>query len=60
MKDEAGVVFITLRSASPPTGYWWPNGAVFPSARAGQVDLPVAEMPGHFRPRGSPGARAAA
>ncbi|MBV8477213.1 MAG: IS701 family transposase [Acidobacteria bacterium] len=31
-----------------------------PSARAGQVDLPVAEMPRHFRPRGSPGARGAA
>ena len=31
-----------------------------PSARAGQVDLPVAEMPPKFRPRGSPGARGAA
>jgi hypothetical protein len=31
-----------------------------PSARAGQVDLPVAERPHHFRPRGSPGARGAA
>jgi SRSO17 transposase len=31
-----------------------------PSARAGQVDLPVAEMPRQFRPRGSPGARGAA
>ena len=31
-----------------------------PSARAGHVDLPVAEMPRHFRPRGSPGARGAA
>jgi SRSO17 transposase len=31
-----------------------------PSARAGQVDLPVPEMPPQFRPRGSPGARGAA
>jgi len=31
-----------------------------PSARAGHVDLPVAEPPRHFRPRGSPGARGAA
>jgi SRSO17 transposase len=31
-----------------------------PSARAGQVDLPVAETPRQFRPRGSPGARGAA
>jgi SRSO17 transposase len=31
-----------------------------PSARAGQVDLPVAEMPLQFRPRGSPSARGAA
>ena len=31
-----------------------------PSARAGQVDLPVAEMPLKFRPRGSPGTRGAA
>jgi SRSO17 transposase len=31
-----------------------------PSARAGQVDVPVAERPRHFRPRGSPGARGAA
>jgi len=31
-----------------------------PSARAGQVDLPVAQPPRHFRPRGSPGARGAA
>ena len=31
-----------------------------PSARAGQVDLPVAEGPRHFRPRGSPGTRGAA
>jgi SRSO17 transposase len=31
-----------------------------PSARAGQVDLPVPEMPRQFRPRGSPGARGAA
>jgi SRSO17 transposase len=31
-----------------------------PSARAGQVDLPVAEMPLKFRPRGSPSARGAA
>jgi SRSO17 transposase len=31
-----------------------------PSARAGQVDLPVAEMPRRFRPRGSPGTRGAA
>jgi SRSO17 transposase len=28
-----------------------------PSARAGQVDLPVPEMPLKFRPRGSPGTR---
>jgi len=27
-----------------------------PSARAGKVDLPVPQMPRHFRPRGSPGA----
>src|SRR5215470_6972350 len=32
----------------------------FPSARAGQVDLPVGEMPSDFRARGSPGARGAA
>ncbi|HEV2715187.1 MAG TPA: IS701 family transposase [Terriglobales bacterium] len=31
-----------------------------PSARAGHVDLPVAERPRNFRPRGSPGARGAA
>ena len=31
-----------------------------PSARAGQVDLPVPEMPRKFRPRGSPGTRGAA
>lgn len=31
-----------------------------PSARAGQVDLPVPEMPRQFRPRGSPSARGAA
>jgi SRSO17 transposase len=31
-----------------------------PSARAGQVDLPVPKMPRPFRPRGSPGARGAA
>jgi len=31
-----------------------------PSARAGHVDLPVAERPRHFRPRGSPSARGAA
>jgi SRSO17 transposase len=31
-----------------------------PSARTGHVDLPVAEPPRHFRPRGSPGARGAA
>jgi SRSO17 transposase len=31
-----------------------------PSAHAGQVDLPVAEMPRHFRPRGAPSARGAA
>ena len=31
-----------------------------PSARAGQVDLPVPEMPPKFRPRGSAGARGAA
>jgi SRSO17 transposase len=31
-----------------------------PSARAGQVYLPVPEMPPPFRPRGSPGARGAA
>lgn len=31
-----------------------------PSARAGQVDVPVAERPRHFRPRGSPSARGAA
>ena len=31
-----------------------------PSARAGQVDLPVARPPRHFRPRGAPGARGAA
>ncbi|HKU26140.1 MAG TPA: IS701 family transposase [Candidatus Sulfotelmatobacter sp.] len=31
-----------------------------PSARAGQVDLPVPKMPRQFRPRGSPGARGAA
>ena len=31
-----------------------------PSARAGQVDLPVPEMPPQFRPRGSPGGRGAA
>ena len=31
-----------------------------PSARTGQVDLPVAKRPRHFRPRGSPGARGAA
>ena len=31
-----------------------------PSARAGQVDLPVPEMPLKFRPRGSPRARGAA
>lgn len=31
-----------------------------PSARAGQVDLPVPKMPRHFHPRGSPGARGAA
>src|SRR5438270_6346737 len=30
------------------------------SARAGQVDLPVPEMPPNFRPRGSAGARGAA
>jgi SRSO17 transposase len=32
----------------------------FPSARAGQVDLPVPEMPLKFRARGSPGTRGAA
>jgi hypothetical protein len=32
----------------------------FPSARAGQVDLPLSKMPLQFRPRGSPGARGAA
>jgi SRSO17 transposase len=31
-----------------------------PSTRAGQVDVPVAEMPSDFRPRGSPRARGAA
>ena len=31
-----------------------------PSARAGQVDLPVPAMPAQFRPRGSSGARGAA
>ena len=31
-----------------------------PSARAGQVDLPVVEIPSDFCPRGSPGARGAA
>jgi len=31
-----------------------------PSARAGQVDLPVVEIPSNFCPRGSPGARGAA
>ena len=31
-----------------------------PSARAGEVDLPVAEMPRHFHPRGSPSACGAA
>jgi SRSO17 transposase len=31
-----------------------------PSARAAQVDLPVAEMPLKFRPRGSPGTRGTA
>jgi len=31
-----------------------------PSARAGQVDLPVPEMPLKFHPRGSPRARGAA
>jgi len=31
-----------------------------PSARAGQVDIPVAERPRQFRPRGSPGALGAA
>jgi SRSO17 transposase len=31
-----------------------------PSARAGQVDLPVAKRPRNFRPRGSSGARGAA
>ena len=31
-----------------------------PSARAGQVDLPLAQMPRRFRPRGSPGTRGAA
>lgn len=31
-----------------------------PSARAGQLDLPLPEMPPQFRPRGSPGARGAA
>src|SRR6202008_1933527 len=31
-----------------------------PSARAGQVDLPVPEMPLKFRPRGSPGTHGAA
>jgi SRSO17 transposase len=31
-----------------------------PSARAGQVDLPVPEMPPKFRPRGSPRTRGAA
>jgi SRSO17 transposase len=31
-----------------------------PSARAGQVDLPVSEMPSDFHPRGSPRARGAA
>jgi len=31
-----------------------------PSARAGQVDLPVSKMPSQLRPRGSPGTRGAA
>jgi SRSO17 transposase len=31
-----------------------------PSARTGQMELPVTEMPPQFRPRGSPGARGAA
>jgi SRSO17 transposase len=31
-----------------------------PSARAGEVDLPVSKMPSQFRPRGSPGTRGAA
>jgi SRSO17 transposase len=31
-----------------------------PSARAGHLDLPVAQMPLKFRPRGSPGTRGAA
>ena len=31
-----------------------------PSARAGQLDLPVPEMPPQFRPRGSPGSPGAA
>src|SRR6266567_4752671 len=61
MKDEAGAVFTTtLRSALRPMGSWWPNGAVPPSARAGQVDVPAPQMPRQFRPRGSPGARGAA
>ena len=32
----------------------------FPSARAGEVDLPISKMPPKFRPRGSPGTRGAA
>jgi SRSO17 transposase len=31
-----------------------------PSARAGQVDLPISQMPRDFRPRGSPSARGTA
>ena len=31
-----------------------------PSARAGEVDLPVSKMPSQLRPRGSPGTRGAA
>ena len=42
-------------------GFLVAEGSRFsPSARAGQVDLPVPEMPLKFRPRGSPGTRGAA
>jgi SRSO17 transposase len=40
-------------------GFLVAERSFFPSARPGHVDLPVAERPRHFRPRGSPGAHEA-
>ena len=62
MKDEAGAAFtITRLSSIAAYGFLVAERSRFsPSARAGQVDLPVAEMPLKFRPRGSPSARGAA